>query len=297
MNLENYAISTLKKLGKLPAEASVLDVGTADAALYDRLTIEFEHKGPFWGIDPNTNQFSDLTKIKFTPEDWLRLKKSNIKLPIDLDSLAALQTDQQTISAFGDNLILKEGRANDLSDFSDNSVDTLFAMSMLYHVPQQEREQAYKEFKRVVKPEGAIMIATSGINNKRVHRELEAQVAQRLGIFPPKLMNASFTTEKAEQELPKHFDYVYMFKHKSEIQIGIDGISAYMRSQKSLRDQYHPIPGRGEFDAALYRIVVPRIAREIIERGYFIDEAHRSLILASNQPIPGADTHNFELIS
>jgi ubiquinone/menaquinone biosynthesis C-methylase UbiE len=298
IELEDKAISTLRNLGKLPLGATVLDVGTADAALHERLVIEHGHEGEFWGIDPNTKQFAMLTNLIFSPEDWLSQKQSKRELPIDLDQMARMQEQgQQYITHMIGNLILREGRAENLDFIKDNSVDALFAMFMLYHLSSPARQRAFTEFTRVTKEDGVVIVATSGSDNKQMHRLLEQAIAGLLNIQAPQPMNTGFTTEKAKEELPTHFNHVYMFNQKSEIQIRDNhGIEVYLRSLRSLRDQFKPIPSEDDYNNALNEIIMPVLREHIHENGVFIDKAHRTIALCTSKPLPGIEKHSFTSI-
>jgi ubiquinone/menaquinone biosynthesis C-methylase UbiE len=185
---------------------------------------------------------------------------------------------------------LYEGRAHDLALLESSSADNLFAMFMMYHLTTEQREQAFSEFKRVLKPDGNIIIATSGASNKKRHREFEAAIGKALSIQPPRPMNVGFTTEKATEEVPRYFKNVYVYCQNTSMIIGRseESIQAYYDSIRSLRDQFEPIPSEEDFNEALYSEVDPAIYQAIIKDGVFTDTIQRSLIIASDDELNDA---------
>jgi ubiquinone/menaquinone biosynthesis C-methylase UbiE len=299
LDVEEKALDSLELIGKLSTHSTVMDVGTADAALLDILRINHGHEGPFWGIDPNTNQFINYDRFDFKEEDWAQLEQAKKTPPIDLEALKKIQAESRAeFRPFLNNVRLLEGRAQDLGTFEDDSVDVLFAMFMLYHLPRPERNLAFQGFRRVLRPPGVFVVATSGQYNKKEHREFERLIAEELGIQPPAPMNAGFTTEKAQEEVPKFFRHFYLLDHQSEIQLEREGaVWSYISSLKSLRDQFKPVPEVLYFEEAIKRIVIPSIAKQRQSKGYFTDYAHRSLGFGSDEPLDGLVEAGFKRIS
>jgi SAM-dependent methyltransferase len=161
-------------------------------------------------------------------------------------------------------------------------------MFMLYHLPESKQSQAFAEFKRVLKPDGRFVLATSGTDNKVRHRMLEQQIANNFDqkTTAPKLMNAGFNTERAEAELPKYFSHVYAYKQDSKMVIDDDDrVDAYLDSLRSLRDQFDPVPDEFTFEDALVDVVLPQIEHDMGKYGRFIDLIRRSIFICSDSQV------------
>src|SRR5690606_28222418 len=172
-----------------------------------------------------------------------------------------------------------EGCANTI-DLPDNSADVVSAMGVMYHVLKRKQPAAFAEIKRILRPEGVFVLATSGSQNKLKHREIEKKIAETLSVptAEPKLMNAGFNTETAEQELPKYFKNVYMYEHRGEFVIDSrEKIQAYLNSLRSLRDQFDPVPSPDEFEQILTSVAMPRLEHEIFLQGKYTDVFRRSV--------------------
>jgi SAM-dependent methyltransferase len=152
-------------------------------------------------------------------------------------------------------------------------------------LPENKQSQAFAEFKRVLKPAGRFVLATSGTDNKVRHRMLEQQIANNFDqkTTAPKLMNAGFNTERAEAELPKYFNHVYAYKQDSKMVIDDDDrVDAYLDSLRSLRDQFYPVPDEFAFEDALVDVVLPQIEHDMSKYGRFIDLIRRSIFICSD---------------
>jgi len=297
-DISEIAVDTLQAANMLPPQGTVADVGGADAALAEYLLVNKDHRGEVWVIEPNTRQFRDYDQLRFTLNDWQALKRTAPHLPLNFEAIETLVASGEVKPwGIGDNLILHPGRAQDLSFLADNSVDALFAMFMLYHVPTVERPTVFREFQRVVQPEGVVTIATSGARNKQEHRRLEHAVADRLGVEPPPAMNAGFTSEKAAAEIPVEYEHVYRFEQKGRIVIdSARKVRDYMRSLHSLRDQFQPVPTREDYDEAIVEVVLPFVRRDIKTGGAFYDYVHRSVFFASHVALELPPASGFESI-
>jgi len=298
-DISEIAVDTLQAAAVLPPRGTVADVGGADAALAEYLLINKDHQGEVWVIEPNTRQFRDYDQLRLTLDDWQHLKQTAPNLALNFESIEKLVASGEVKPwGIGDNLILRPGRAQDLSFLEDHSVDALFAMFMLYHVPTTERPQVFGEFQRVVKPDGVVTIATSGADNKKEHRRLEHLLAYTLGVEPAPPMNAGFTSEKAAAELPDYYRHVYRFEQKGHMIINSAArIADYVRSLGSLRDQCNPVPSLDEYNQAIVEEAVPRLRSAINTAGAFYDYVHRSIFFASHVALELPATSGFQKIS
>lgn len=269
----------------------LLDVGAADGAFFERLAFEFLHTGEMFAVDINPEQFLRRNYPTFTNEH-IRGGVKEFKvfdallrnLPIDVTQLKFEDDEEQTATAY-------HRLAGDVSnlEFPDKSFDTVFALFMLYHVPDSEREGALVEIKRVLKDEGVFVMASSGSNNKENHRVYEGKIAKKLGVEPPVRMNFGFTTEKAIEIIPKHFKHVFVLSQETEMVIKTDfEIAAYIASQVSLYNQYTPIPPKEDFQTQMTALE-EEIRSIIAVDGEFIDTISRSIIIGTDDSsfVPG----------
>ena len=245
-----------RELLALTGYETIVDIGTSDGSFPVGLSIVGSHIGRIIGIDPYDNQFNE-----FLPS-YLVENGSESIYPVE-------------------NIQLLKGDATS-TPLPDNIADVVTAMNVLYHV--ENREGAYNEAKRLLKPDGRMVISTSGENNKSTHRLVERRVAKLLRIKPPELMNQGYTTEIASLELPQIFKRVFRkelyeskrIKPDDEVRKGL-----YLMSLMSLHEHYQP---QVAYDSLL--VVTRWVLKDIIEseRG-FVDHFHRSVFVVSDSDI------------
>lgn len=129
--------------------------------------------------------------------------------------------------------------------FGADSFDVIMANHMLYHVADIDR--ALIEFRRVLKPEGVLMVATNSINTMQ-----ELQVLMRRAIVlltrsgasqvrPPALASDLFALENGARHLARHFYSVIRYDLPSALVFpSIEPIMAYLESTRSLREAQLP---------------------------------------------------------
>ena len=227
------AVETLEAIGKLPVEATIIDVGSDSNPVLSDLEAEVLHPELFGA--------------------------------------------SSTIHPY-------EGRIARLDGVEDDSADVVFCMDTLHHAPQQTRQAGFSDISRALAPEGVFTFTVSAGRNKYVHRELESYIARALGIAPPQ-PETGFTAERAETELPRYFDHVYLHQHISALQIGPEGVEEYMTSLRTLRDQFTPTPDPLAFETALQEAAAPIIQTKINNDGFVIDYAYLVTGLASDKPL------------
>ena len=132
----------------LKGHESILDVGCGDGYVLYNLRQERNHKGRLVGIDMNAGMFEEINKFQ---------KKT--KLP---------------------QIELIVGNAESLP-FPDKSFDVVTAFFMLYHV--SDLEKVLSEFKRVLKKDGKLLIATMGVENRKDFETLRPDYIVRKSSF------------------------------------------------------------------------------------------------------------------
>lgn len=303
-DIDKTAIESLRNIGKLATTATVLDIGAADGRLLDRLRVEYGHTGKLMGIDPHPIQFlehKDYNQLLISYKEWQWLGEVARRkgLDINLPRLGILQSLGYVRPNVPDKGIqLREGFAEDLAKVRDSSVDALFAMFMLYHLGREQRMDAFHNFARVLRPQGAFALATSDTDNKLRHRELENDIADYLGISPPPPMNAGFTTDKMLAEVPQHFKHLYIHDYKAAMHIHTKlRVFKYRLSLHSLRTLFNPVPTAQAFEEAIEAKVMPVMRREANNTGAFRDVIHRSLGIASQEALAISEELHFRQVA
>jgi SAM-dependent methyltransferase len=97
--------------------------------------------------------------------------------------------------------------------FADASFDTVVAMHMLYHVPEQER--AIAEMHRVLRPGGTLAVTTNGLNNMRALYALTTV----LGSAPTDPAAAAFGFDRATRLIEAQFGNVRHEVHPAGMRI------------------------------------------------------------------------------
>ncbi len=224
---------------KLDGNETILDVGCGGANVLSALH-SAGHQGPLVGVEIDANMFA-----------------------------AARSHDAVTAG----HIDLRIGAAQNLG-LPDNSVDCLLALFLLYHI--DEPAQALAEFKRVLKPGGQILVATSGVNNKRVHRLIEDSLAQLLATTPPTVFAEPFNDVVAARVLPQWFDEV---KHlpalQGEVHLRADDPNShanyFFSLQSMMRSYGRYIRYGAEWKPLIDTYVEPRILTIEALKGHFTD--------------------------
>jgi len=109
----------------------------------------------------------------------------------------------------------------------DGSADAVLANHMLYHVP--DRDRAFEEIRRVLRPDGALYAATIGDTHLRQLHELVARFVSGL----PTLHTATrrFSAENGAAQLSRWFGAVETERLDGELRVTeVEPVLAYIRS-------------------------------------------------------------------
>ncbi len=129
--------------------------------------------------------------------------------------------------------------------YANDSFDVVMANHMLYHIP--DIDVALKEIRRVLKPNGKVLIATNSI-----HTMPELQVLMRRAIVlltrygatqvrPPALPSDSFALENGTRILSQHFYAVVRHDNPGQLVFTeIEPAITYLESMRELRQDHLP---------------------------------------------------------
>lgn len=249
----------------LKGDENILDVGCGQGAFLKSVDQQ-GHSGTLVGLDySNTFEYvSQNTPVRFVAAD--------ASCFVSGDKCAALP-------------------------FADSSFDVTTALFMLYHVDSPE--STLRDMTRITRPDGKIIVATSAQNNKQQHRRFEALLAKDMGVEKPPRYTRTFTTEIAENLLPRLFNQVETaIDHDTQVILteadmhqdpffSEGKLSTYIASLKSMVQQYghtdeERIRASIKINDSIKRIVLPEMCRQIKESGQFVETIHRKLYICSN---------------
>ena len=115
--------------------------------------------------------------------------------------------------------------------FASASFDAMIANHMLYHVP--DRQQAYAEIRRVLRPGGHLYAATNGRDSMRELTELVRQFDPALSEQAPR-HELSFTLENGAGELSRWFGVVRLEPYEDALVVTeAEPLVAYLLSMGS----------------------------------------------------------------
>ncbi|MBC8099942.1 MAG: class I SAM-dependent methyltransferase [Armatimonadetes bacterium] len=129
--------------------------------------------------------------------------------------------------------------------YTNHSFDVIMANHMLYHV--SDIDAALQEFRRVLKPDGALLIATNSTQSMP-----ELQVLMRRAIIlltrsgasqvqPPVPASDLFALENGSRQLARHFYAVVRYDLPSALVFtDIEPLMAYLESTRDLREPQLP---------------------------------------------------------
>lgn len=169
--------------------------------------------------------------------------------------------------------------------FADAQFDVVMANHMLYHV--ENVEHALQELRRVLKPEGMLMIATNSLNTMP-----ELQVLMRRAIVlltrqgaaqvrAPALPSDHFALENGTRLLSKHFFAVVRYDLPSALVFpDVEPAIAYLESSRDLRSSQ--LPSDVSWDDVMM-IMRQQINQLIKHLGELVINKQTGLLIASDR--------------
>lgn len=101
--------------------------------------------------------------------------------------------------------------------FADASCDAVLANHMLYHVP--DRQRAFAEIRRVLKPDGCLYAATNGVRHLREISELVRAVLPNGDPEQISMHASEFALENGAEQLAPHFSDVRMVPYEDSLRV------------------------------------------------------------------------------
>jgi ubiquinone/menaquinone biosynthesis C-methylase UbiE len=230
----------------LNPESAVLDIGSAEGKFLSKIGEKYQ-VGKLIGLDIDREIFDTRKKDGDSPLEFVT------------------------------------GNATSLP-FEKNTVDLIFARYVLYHA--RDIALALAECQRVLKPDGKIIVATSGDYNKLRQRQFETKVADYCGAEPPPRFAEPFYTDKARVLIGNQFDILPgdegEVSQLTKMRFSHDSIIEYILAFRTMHNTFNPIPRN--LTEAFNAVVQPVIDRDLEETGFFTDIIDRTYFVAVQKP-------------
>lgn len=226
---------------KLKGSEGILEVGCGDGNILVNLR-QGGHKGKLTGLEINDGMFRESVEMQ---------KKESLQPLIEF------------IVGFADNL-----------PFPDKSFDVVLAFFMLYHMP--DIQKTLREWKRVLKDNGKVLISTGSSLNKPKHKQFKKMVEVLIGKTTSPQFSSSFNLENAEEQLTGVFKIVDKFVYEGQIKI--EKAQPYLNAFNSIRDMYEPIPSDADWERA-ESAVRTEVEKEIDQNCFFTDSVRRGFFI------------------
>ena len=167
---------------------------------------------------------------------------------------------------------LKTGADN--LPFPDESFDIIFSFFMIYHMPSIPK--ALKEWARILKKDGILVIATNGENNRKRMHHFKEKIGEITNTNPPVNFSAAFNLENAELQLQKTFSIIDKVVFESKFIL--NQAQPYLDSLQSFKSAFSPSPKDNLWQEGLAKIKQD-IEKEIKMQGKFVDSAESGFFI------------------
>ncbi|MEK6982190.1 MAG: class I SAM-dependent methyltransferase [Candidatus Micrarchaeota archaeon] len=240
ISISEQAIKHLKLSGK----ENILDVGCGEGKSLIYLKHNLDHQGKLVGVDLSKGMFKETEELA---------KKENLNI--------------RFVEASADTL-----------PFPDECFDAVFSFFMIYHMPSIPK--AFKEWARVLKKDGILVIATNGENNRKRMHHFKEKIGEITNTNPPVNFSAAFNLENAEIQLQKTFNIIDKVVFESKFIL--NQAQPYLDSLQSFKSAFSPSPKDNLWQEGLAKIKL-EIEEEIKMKGKFVDSAESGFFICKNK--------------
>ena len=141
---------------------------------------------------------------------------------------------EQSLNPSGLDLSFQVIDAQDIP-FDAEQFDAVIANHMLYHVP--DREKAYAEIHRVLKPEAHFFAATNGSGHHREMAELGREFDPSISFWETKRPSNPFDLDHAPAEIDRWFSEVQVIRNDDALLVSeAEPLVAYIASGPGTKD-------------------------------------------------------------
>jgi SAM-dependent methyltransferase len=187
-----------EELAKLPAKAKVLELGCGSGALWSTCPVQI-------------------------PAGW--------SLTLSDFSAGMLDSAWRNLVTLGRGFKFEQIDAQSIP-YPDETFDLVIANHMLYHVP--DRPKALGEIRRVLKPGGHLVAATSSVNHLKEMNDWFLRVKADLDLAA---VTIPFTLENGSEQLKPFFSQIKIRRYEDGLCITeIPPLMAYLRSTSKFGD-------------------------------------------------------------
>ena len=199
---------------------------------------------------------------------------------LTLTDLSAGMVEEATGSAKANGYVVAEARACDVQalPFADNSFDVVVANHMLYHVPDPDLGVA--ELARVLRPHGALLVATNAYGHMDVIKSLVAEVFDDHG----DRLYEVFGMDSGELRLRERFNSIVWHAYVNDLIVDSpQAVTAYGLSFPP--GEHADDAGRAAFAAAVSRRFVDDTLKIRTRAGVFVCRSPRATQLTGRRAV------------
>lgn len=229
---------------KLRDKEDILDVGCGEGKSLIYLRHTLNHQGKLIGIDLSKGMFKESQELSDREKLGIKfLETSADRLP-----------------------------------FSNESFDVILSFFMIYHMPSIPK--ALKEWARVLKKEGRLVIVTNGANNRKRLHYFKQKLGELTNSIAPFNFSESFNLENGEMQLRGTFNMVDRVVFESKFIL--NEAQPYLDSLKSFKSAFKTVPNEKLWQDDLTKIK-HEIEEEIKVKGKFIDNAESGFFVCKKK--------------
>ena len=223
----------------LSGTENILDIGCGTARTLQYLRSK-NHQGNLAGVDISSKLFEETAGVS-------RKKKLAIELFVS---------------------------SADELPFTDTSFDILLSYFMLYHMPNIP--QALSEWKRVLKKNGKLLVATQGADDRPKNKQMMSELADFLHAEKPEVFSAPFNMDNGWKQISPYFRIAHCYIYDGELRL--TDTEPYIHSVESIRHLFNPLPDNSAWEEGM-NILRKKVQSEIVRTGYFFDFMKRGYFI------------------
>lgn len=159
--------------------------------------------------------------------------------------------------------------------FKDESFDVILAFFMIYHMP--DINIALQEWKRVLKPNGKLLVTIGSKVNLVNRRKLTTSLEEKTKSHKKRFIDA-ISYETAPKFLKKYFKIES--KRLLKYNLRIPDETRILKAIESTKEFFEPKPSKQLWQQCMNEIK-EKIKQKIKAKGYFTDTAHRGFYICS----------------